>query len=758
MSGFFHALTYKKARGRSLGEWIAGLGGTIACREFFPAREARYGSFTKISGELALALKERGVERLYSHQSLAAESAAEGRDVIVATPTASGKTLCYNIPVIDSVLAGGRARSLYLFPTKALAQDQLAELTEFSAFLSTPPKVFTYDGDTAARTRVKARTEADVIITNPDMLNAGILPHHAKWADFFGNLRYIVVDELHSYRGIFGSHLANLLRRLLRICEFYGSSPVFICCSATIANPCEHAEALTGRKMFLIDESGAPSAEKEFIIYNPPVIGGRSGIRRSSLLETTKITAEALSRGASAIVFTRTRRGVELMLKYLRRELVRKKLDPDMISGYRGGYLPGERRAAERALRGGSLRGVISTNALELGVDIGALDFAILNGYPGNVASTWQQIGRAGRRGASSLAVMVASALPLDQFVARHPRWLLGAPPERARIDPKNPYIRVAHVKCAAFELPFTEGEKFDGEDIGEILEYLAGHGVLHKSTGACPASYHWRDASYPAAELSMRSATGNTYAITDLSGGAVKIIGTMDKHSAPTQIFPGAIYFHGGETYLVRELDGERMRCLVERTESDYYTEGESTVRIAAGEVFEESGLYGWGEITLAFTPNFYKKIRLSTRENLGGGEISLPEEEMETTACWIALPQEAADKYETAAANGLAGLIRNAAPLLLMCDVGDILVHLRPRAPGVNRRAIFVADNIPGGVGLAEGVYELRGKLLEACRGALDSCGCPEGCPACIGTASAGPGAKEDVRSLINDIVSRG
>lgn len=756
MAGIISAL-FGKEREQTLPEWIGGLSGTVTCRKFFPARGARYGSFGDISPELVRALKKRGIEQLYSHQSEAVKLAAEGRDFVIVTPTASGKTLCYNLPVADAVLRGGNPRALYIFPTKALAQDQLNELLEFSDALPTKIKAFTYDGDTPAQGRTKAKNEANVIITNPDMLNAGILPHHTKWAHFFRDLKYIVVDELHSYRGIFGSHLANLFIRLQRICEFYGSRPVFICCSATIANPGEHAEALTGRKISVISKNGAPSPEKELIIYNPQLVKKRFIYHRSSITETAKIAKEALSRGISAIVFARTRTASEILPNYLREGLAGMGLDTSMVACYRGGYLPQKRRAIERALREGQLRCVVSTNALELGVDIGSLDLVILNGYPGSIASTWQQIGRAGRRDGPSLAVLVASALPVDQFIASRPQWLLGAPPELARIDPRNPYIRVAHVKCAAFELPFAEGEAFGGEDVGEILEYLAGHGVLHKSRGTAGTRYHWRDASYPASEFSMRSATGDTYSIIHTSGrGKPEVIGTMDRHSAPVSLFPGAVYFHDGDTYIVNALDSEKMQCLVEKTDADYYTEGQYSVHITVDEIFESRGPFGWGEISMAAAPSLYKKIKLTTRENLGYGEISLPVEIMETTACWIELPDEAMDKGGAVAVNGLVNLISNAAPLFLMCDGGDIRVILRPRAPGVNRAAIFVADNIPGGVGLAEGVFELKGKLLEACLDALEACDCEEGCPACAGTPDGVSDIKKGAKSLIKSILS--
>ena len=738
--------------------WVKSLDGQVTCQKDFAARAAKYGGFGRLDERVTAALRRRGVERLYSHQSEAAGWAMAGRDVVVATPTASGKTLCYNLPVLDSIVKDKNARALYLFPTKALAQDQLAELGDFSAELDGVATCRTYDGDTPAAQRPKAR-EANIVITNPDMLNAGILPHHARWADFFKNLKFVVVDELHTYRGIFGSHMANLFARLLRVCEFYGARPVFICCSATTANPAAHAKALLGREPRLVAESGAPSPEKQFLIYDPKLLDKQTGLRRSALFETARIAAKALCGGVSTIVFTRSRINVELLLKALRKKLAEEGEDPNLVTGYRSGYLPKERRRIERDLRSGKLLGVVSTNALELGIDIGSLELAVLHGYPGSVASAWQQIGRAGRRGGLSAAVMVASAAPLDQFLAARPQWFLGASPEQARIDPANPYIRVNHVRCSAFELPFHEGEKFAGEDIGKILDYLAEHGVLHLTDEFGDKTYYWQEDSYPAASLSLRSATGDNYVIIDVSDGSrPRVIGSMDRHSAPTLIFQGAVYFHGGQSYTVEELDTEKLRCYVKISNSDYYTESESTARIEITEEFGQSGIFGWGDAVLASTPSMYKKIRLTTHENVGQGKIDLPEEEMETTACWFTMPPRLLDSPALGAAmNGLVNLIRNTAPLFLMCDKGDIQVHARLKDPRLRKPAIFVADNVPGGVGLAEGVFELKGKLLRACRDALDSCACDTGCPACTGAAPEGLNLKEEVRELIDEVLKK-
>lgn len=756
MSGIFSALLGDRNEPR-LSEWIEALGGTVTCRKLFPASEAAYGSFGELSPKLAEALKKRGVRKLYSHQSLAVEYAMNGHDVVVVTPTASGKTLCYNLPVADAVLRGGDQRALYIFPAKALAQDQLAGLSDLSDAMDAPIRAFTYDGDTPQQNRAKIREGAHVVITNPDMLHAGILPHHEKWAGFFRGLKYIVVDELHVYRGVFGSHLANLFARLQRICSLYGSRPVFICCSATTANPGEHAKALTGRSFSVISENGAPSPEKEFIIYNPQLVKKKLGNRGSAVSAAVKIVKEAMKRGMSAILFSQTRTMTELLPRYLRGELTRSGLDPSVVASYRAGYLPQKRRDIERGLREGELRCVVSTNALELGIDIGSLDLVLLNGYPGSIASTWQQMGRAGRRDSASLAVLVASPAPIDQFIAAKPQWLLGASPELARIDRKNPYILVDHVKCAAYERPFTEGEAFVGEDISEILEYLTKHGVLRKELSRGSTVWRWCDTSYPASEVSMRSVAGAPYTIVDAPlKGKPKKLGTMDRLSAMRTLFPGAIYFDDAGAYIVRELDRENARCVVESCgTADYYTEGQYSDRITVSEVYESNDPFGWGEVQMAYTPSFYRKRDISTHKVIGFEDISLPEEVMTTTASWIIMP---GDTYErrSAAVSGLVNLIGNVAPLFLMCDTGDIRVMPRPRAPGVGRGAIFVADNIPGGVGLAEGIFGLKEKLLVACLDALDSCICKEGCPACIGTANDTPDKKSDTTKLIKEIIA--
>lgn len=746
--------------------WVKSLHGETTLHHVLPPSEAVTADWPDIDPDLIAGLQKRGVSKLYSHQADAISCALAGRNSVIVTPTASGKTLCYNVPVLNKIINDPSSRAIYLFPTKALAQDQLSELYELIGELKLDVRTFTYDGDTPPDARVKIRNAGHVVITNPDMLHTGILPHHTKWKSLFENLKYVVIDELHSYRGVFGSHFALILQRLTRICEFYGSKPAFICCSATIANPKELAEELTGQEVELVSQNGAPSSERHILFYNPPIVNSQLGIRRSSLLEATQIAAEAVANGIRTIVFTRSRMNVELLLTYLQNAASKRRIDPSGIAGYRGGYLPNERRAIERGLRDGTVRCVVSTNALELGVDIGSLEFAVLHGYPGSVASAWQQMGRAGRRvldGKIAAAVMVASSLSLDQFLVNRPAYFFGASPEHARINPLNPYIQIGHIKCSTFELPFRAGERFGKCDTDDALDYLARHDVLHLHDG----TYHWQADSYPAASLSLRSATSENFVIHDVTDPAhPRVIGQMDRKSAPTLIFPQAIYLHLGEPYQVQELDHEEMRCYVKRVDVDYYTDGDAAARIEVLDELETRKPYGWGEVLLATRPTIYKKIKLLTHENVGYGHIHLPEEQMHTTAFWILLPEDkkpAGDENgATAAASaeradalaGMANLVRTISPLFLMCDRSDIIVHAHERDPHFRCPALFVADNIPGGVGLAEALYELGDELLKACGEALSACRCEDGCPACIGAnAAEGGGAKRSVARLLRE-----
>src|ERR1700734_3049932 len=502
-----------------------------------PAREAQFRAMPAwVRPELAAAYHAKGIEKLYSHQAAAAELAHAGKNFVVVTPTASGKTLCYNLPVLNAVLENADTRALYLFPTKALAQDQLAELHDLAKRLDDCFGVFTYDGDTPSDARRAIRERGHVILTNPDMLHTGILPHHTKWTRVFENLRYIVLDELHNYRGVFGSHLANVLRRLARIAEFYGSKPQFICCSATIANPGELPAQLIEREVELVEENGAPAAEKLFVFYNPPMVNRNLGIRRSYLNETTRVAKELLARKLQTIVFANSRLHTEVLLTYLQQANRPQPGQPEPVRGYRGGYLPGERREIERGLREGRVRGVVATNALELGIDVGSLDAAVMAGYAGSIASTWQRAGRAGRRSGVSCAVLVASSAPLDQFIVQHPDYFFGRSPEHAYVQPDNLEILINHLKCAAFELPLSPDEKIGSVDLQQLCERLAEAGYLHRSGG----NWHWVQQAYPADAVSLRSVTSDNFVIIDVTGqneGEPEVIGEVDFSSALTTV-----------------------------------------------------------------------------------------------------------------------------------------------------------------------------------------------------------------------------
>ncbi|RTE00435.1 DEAD/DEAH box helicase, partial [Paenibacillus whitsoniae] len=549
-----------------------------------PPREAKLVDFPAGLHEgICAALKHRGIQRLYTHQAESFQQAAVGNHVVTVTPTASGKTLCYNLPVLQQILDNDAARALYMFPTKALAQDQVAELQEMVDFMGVDIKTHTYDGDTPPTVRQAIRNSGHIVVTNPDMLHSAILPHHTKWVKLFENLKYIVIDEVHSYRGVFGSHVANVIRRLKRICRFYGSNPQFICASATIDNPKEHAERLIGEGVSLVDNNGSPAGEKHFVFYNPPVVNQQLGIRKSSVLETRKLAGKLLRSGIQTIVFARSRVRVEILLTYLQ-EIVAHELGSKSIRGYRGGYLPKLRREIERGLRSGEIRGVVSTNALELGIDIGQLQACVLNGYPGTIASTWQQSGRAGRRQETSLTILVASSNPLDQYLIQNPRYFFERPPEQARIHPDNLIILVDHVKCAAYELPFEANEKFGEESLTDVLEYLTEEQVLHQ----VGERWYWMEQSFPAHNISLRSAAQENFVIIDMTNGA-RVIGECDRFSAPTLIHEEAIYIHEGVQFQVEKLDYEEKKAYVRQVEVDYFTDASLAVQLKVLHVNKE-------------------------------------------------------------------------------------------------------------------------------------------------------------------------
>lgn len=728
-----------------------------------PERKARYGEFpSDLDPRVKQTLHERGIDRPYIHQSRAIAAALSRQDFVVVTPTASGKTLCYNVPVLDSILKDESARALYLFPTKALSSDQVAELYSMIERIGADVKAYTYDGDTPASARSAIRQAGHVVVTNPDMLHQGILPHHAKWVKLFENLRYVVIDEIHAYRGVFGSNLANVLRRLRRICAFYGSNPTFICCSATIQNPKELAETMTGREMLLIDENGAPAGERHVVFYNPPVINAQLGIRAGSIPETRNIAASLLKAGVQSIVFAKARLTVEVLVRYLK-DMVRDPLgNAGKVRGYRGGYLATQRREIERELRAGQIMTVVSTNALELGIDIGQLDACVLCGYPGTIASTWQQAGRAGRRGAVSLLIVVASSNPLDQYIINYPDYFFGQSPERALINPDNLYILLNHVKCAAYELPFEEDEKYAGlEDTSELLGYLEEQSILRRVGGR----YYWMAEEFPQAGISLRSASDQNFLVVDITDPKKhRVIGEMDRFTVPMLLHKHAIYMHEGTQYQVEELDFEGKKGYVRRVDVGYYTDADLTTSLKVLDEFESEPAGPWvrarGEVLVSSIVTVFKKIRFDTHENLGWGPVTLPELEMQTTACWWTLPDELEERYEREplknAMVGLAHLIRHIAPMHLMCAPQDVNVVYHVKDPFTHKPTIYLYDSVPGGIGLSDRIYEMDRALLERAREMLLACPCTDGCPGCVG-AAAGSGAKETLKQILDELLEK-
>ncbi len=746
---------------------------------------------------LVEALQARGIANLYTHQAQAISSVLEGHHTVVVTPTASGKTLCYNLPVLQRVLEDRASRALYMFPTKALSQDQLAELMELDAKVGSELGVFTYDGDTPSDARRAVRTRGHVVITNPDMLHTGILPHHTRWARFFADLRYVVLDELHTYRGVFGSHIANVLRRLQRICKFHGSNPTFILCSATIANPQEHAENLLGQPVRIVDQSGAPSGQKTVVFYNPPIISKELGIRRSYLSVTRRIASHFFREGVRGIIFASSRLNVEVLTRYLKDRFERTFEDEGKIRGYRGGYLPSVRREIERGLRAGKVLGVISTNALELGIDIGALELAILSGYPGTIASTWQQAGRAGRRHGESAVIMVGRSDPLDQFLMQNPNYFFDASPEHARVNPENLSILLSHLKCACFEIPMEVGEAFGPSSVGELLEYLAENGVIYSAGG----QFHWSDSTYPADGISLRTASPENFVVMNMEDNE-RVIAEVDWHSAPSTVYEDAIYLVEGRSFHVKRLDYDQRRVYVKPVEVDYYTDAITDTSVDILDGFQKNDHYGHfsyehGEVHVAWRVSGFKKIKFDSRENVGFGDVNLPDHEMHTTSFWVtfhgpflqSLPYRKADLID--GLTGLAYILQHVAPLYLMCDVRDLdrcigdraaaFVDLgpsrvdgripvgaqeaeeelnqetwmrlgvadeeeAPRKRGGHLRLVgeadvpfeptlFLYDNFPGGIGFSPQIYDIFPSLLEHAERLLDECACEEGCPACVG-----------------------
>ncbi|WP_078432824.1 DEAD/DEAH box helicase [Metabacillus halosaccharovorans] len=722
-----------------------------------PSREAEYVNFPlNIDTRLKEALEKRGVSQLYTHQYEAYQLAKQGNNFVAVTPTASGKTICYNLPVLQQIITDENSRALYLFPTKALAQDQKSEINEIIEEMGVQINSYTYDGDTSPAIRQKVRKAGHIVITNPDMLHSAILPHHTKWVSLFENLKYIVIDELHIYRGIFGSHVANVIRRLKRICEFYGSTPQFICTSATIANPQELGETLTGTTMNLIAKNGAPSSKKHFIFYNPPIVNKPLNIRRSATLEVRRLAGEFLKNKIQTIVFARSRVRVEIILTYLQ-QLIKNELTKKSIRGYRGGYLPKQRREIERGLRIGEILGVVSTNALELGVDIGSLQVCIMTGYPGTIASAWQQAGRAGRRQGEAVILMVASSSPLDQYIIQNPRYFFEQNPETAIINPDNLVVLVDHLKCAAFELPFKEGDTFDGLELEDILQFLAEERVLYFNN----QTYHWMNDAFPAHNISLRSASQENVIIIDQSDIAnIKVIGEMDRFSAMTLLHDEAIYLHQGVQFQVEKLDWEEKKAFVREVNVDYFTDANLAVQLKVLEEDEtyvkDHAVFGYGDVTVQAMATIFKKIKFDTHENIGSGPIHLPEEELHTNSAWMSFQsnmiEDLGEKRMEESLIGVANVLQHVAPLKVMCDPSDLHVVAQIKAIHNDKPTVFLYDRYPGGVGLSKKIHEtMRPVLSEALR-LIDQCPCYSGCPSCIGVEGSSDTSKKDAYLLLS------
>lgn len=700
------------------------------------------------------ALQKRGISGLYTHQATAFRAAVQGKSLVAVTPTASGKTFCYNLPVLQSILENEKTRALYIFPTKALSYDQKSELHEMIEDMEADINSYTYDGDTPSNIRQKIRKAGHIVITNPDMLHSGILPHHTKWVSLFENLKYVIIDELHIYRGVFGSHTANVIRRLRRICKFYGSDPVFICTSATIANPKQLAEELTEQDMLLVDDNGAPSGKKHFVFYNPPVVNKPLNIRRSAVLEARTLAMEFLRNKIQTIVFARSRVRVEILLTYLQ-ELVSKQLGPKSIRGYRGGYLPKQRREIEKGLREGSIYGVVSTNALELGVDIGQLQVCIMTGYPGSIASAWQQAGRAGRRHDEALIIMVGSSSALDQYMIQNPEYFFSRSPETARINPDNLVILVDHIKCAAYELPFQKGDTFGRAEIMDVLEFLTEERVLHQNGD----KWFWMDDAFPAHNISLRSASQENVVIIDQTEAPDnKVIGEMDTFSAMTLLHDEAIYLHQGIQYQVELLDWEEKKAYVREVNVDYYTDANLAVQLSVLEVDKQknfsSNEAAYGDVSVRAMATIFKKIKFETHDNIGSGPITLPEVELHTNSAMLSLNPEVLAWDDNRMEQGLIGAshaLHYMIPLFVMCDPNDIHVYPQVKAAHNEKPTIFIYDSYPGGIGLSEKVYEKVGTILKETRNMVERCQCESGCPSCIGTDTASQGSKKDAILLL-------
>jgi len=757
-----------------------------------PPRPARTEPYPRgLDARLVDLYRARGIRELYEHQSRAIAAALAGRDVLVSTPTASGKTLCYTMPALQALLdSKGSARSLFLFPTKALAQDQAAGLTSLVEALGEPWHAFTYDGDTPPPVRRTLRDRGHLVLTNPWMLHAGILPNHSKWSELFRDLAYVVVDEVHTLGGIFGSSVANVLRRLVRIARHYGSEPRFLLGSATLAEPGAHARRLLGREVLVVDEDASPSGARTFGVYNPPILNPVAGLRANALEEAREIAPLVCGPGHQTIFFCRRRTAVEVLTLYLKEGADRMGLAPGEIRGYRGGYLPNLRREIEEGLRSGAVKVVVSTNALELGIDVGALDVAVLVGYPGSQASFWQRAGRVGRRGSASLVIQIARSEPVDQYLARHPDFLFGTAKERIGLDPENLVILSDQVKCAAFELPFrgaADGSGLEDVTFGQvsearaILDYLADDARLLQHRGD---TWYWMADAYPAQDVSLDGEEPDNVLILDAE--TRKAIGEIDRSASLTTVHDGAIYQVEGETWIVERFDHKNRRAYARKVETDYFTEAETDTEVRVLRLEErrtrgrpdaepgsdpypdpyegEEDATVWrGEVHVTTVATQYKKIRYYTRENVGAEDIHLPPEEIDTDAFVLTISDATAAELALSAGDrgaawhGVAGLLRRVAPLFLRCQPQDLGVSAQVRSAHFRRPAIFLYDAVRGGVGLSDLIFQGHRALFAAALDVVANCACRRGCPGCVGPVEeVGSLGKQTARAVLEHLAS--
>ena len=746
--------------------------GQIAHQEPIPRRAARCAELDKpLEAALEENLTRHGLLPFYTHQAKAINHARQGKNVMVATSSASGKTLCYNVPVVEALLTERGSCALYLFPTKALAQDQLRTLWElFHPRILKTGDFATFDGDTPKVERGDIRRRARLILTNPDMLHVGILPNHQQWSRLLRRLRYVVVDEAHSYRGVFGSHVACVLRRLRRLCRFYGSNPQFIFCSATIANPGEHAEELAGLPFSVVDNDGSPHGGKDFVFWNPPLIDTARSVRRSANGEASTLFAELVSQNIRTLTFVRTRQLTEVIYNYTRHKLA--EIDsalPKKIKPYRAGYLPEERRKIERELFNGQLLGVVATTALELGIDIGDLDATVLTGYPGSIASTWQQAGRSGRSKGKSLSFLIGLDNPLDQYYMRHPDSFFGKSFESALVNPDNPYILRAHLLCAAWELPLTRlDEEFFGSALFQEKAELEEQGLLRELKGRWYVS---PSIAYPAQGINIRSTSGENFAIIDSSSGS--LLETIDSSTALFFIFPGAIYLHQGDSYLVEELDLSARTAYARPVEVNYYTQDKELTDLHIIRVIKDKSCRGTkvylGEVEVTTRVVGYKKKAQFTEEVIGEEPLDLPPQRFPTIALWFDLPPKVVkrvdeDEVGLDFAGGLHAVEHAAIgilPMFALCDRNDIGGVSTPLHPDTGRPQIFIYDAYPGGIGISERGFDLVEELWQTTLKAIEECPCEDGCPSCVQSPKCGnnnkPLDKKAAQILLEGLVGK-